>query len=69
MKTRDMFEYNNLGNYRKAYPTNDSDLQDKYNEILETAVDLWNEQNGTKPKYYDMVVNKDLGPFNYNQPN
>jgi len=66
MITRDCWEYENLGQYRKSYPTNDSDLQDKYNAILETAVDVWNEQNGTKPRYYDMVNSGNLGPFNQN---
>lgn len=35
MKTRDMFEYNNLGNYRKAYPTNDSVSK---NEFISNAL-------------------------------
>jgi len=66
MRNRDIFEYNNLGKFRKSYPNNDhvsyfpiqypilthicQDLQTKFEAIHEAAVDIWNEGNGTKPR-------------------
>ena len=49
MEKRDIFDYNNLGGFRRSFPNLDSNRQFKYEEMLEESKLVWNEfTNGIK---------------------
>ena len=61
MMERDDYETQHLGNYTRAFPSNDyvmkttleltfriQDLQHKYDLLLQHSIELWDEQNGTR---------------------
>lgn len=60
MKERDAYELANLGHFNRCYPSQNSQLQDKYDKIHQVSLMMWNDQNGTRPRDNSLVVNTPL---------
>lgn len=48
MEKRDTYELANLGGFRRIYPSENSELNENYTKILQTAKEVWEEFTGAR---------------------